>query len=144
MRKTVFLFIATLFLGSFVYSQNTTVEEYNYIKSGILVQMRTGLDVQKQGYTLYDITTITKDVITFHFKGLERSDESNAGIWVLIDHHHANQEWTLCIPFNNPHLINLYENDVKEIFNIEYAAQAYANALTELLALIVTLPDSED
>jgi len=138
------LLITAILLNYFVYSQNTTQDEYNYIKSGILAQMQNGLDVKKDGYTLYDITTIQKDIITFTFKGLERNnDGSSAGIWVHVYHNNSNEYASLCIPFNTPHLIMTYENDVKQSL-APSVIEAYANALAELLTLIVIAADTPE
>jgi len=134
MKKAVFLF-SVLFSGYFASAQNTTQEEYNYIKAGILAQLQTGQDVQKRGYRLKHILEIEKDSYSFDFSILSREDNSIAGIWVFAVSHAYGNKYSLCIPMDQDVLKSLYENDVKKWDAA--MSRAYANALSDAFMAVL-------
>jgi len=105
-----------------------------YIKNGILAQVNTGQDIQKNGYTLTQIGKVEKDSYSFDFWILNRENGSIAGIWSRAFSHSYNNEYSLCIPMDTPELKNAYENDVKKWD--ASISRAYANALAELLTFL--------
>jgi len=136
MKKSNVFIVCALLLGISVQAQNTTTEEYNYIKAGIVAQAKTGQDVQKRGYRLVPLAEkIIKDSYSFSFAMLTRDDQTVAGYWVYAISHSFGNEYALCIPLDSPNLKGLYESDVKKWD--APMARAYANALSDLFTAVV-------
>jgi len=124
-----------ILLNYFVYSENTTQDEYNYITKGIVTQAKTGQDIYKRGYQLVELGKIGKDSYSFDFYALYRDDQTIAGYWVYAVSHSYNNEYSLCIPLDTPNLKSQYENEVKKWDAA--MSRAYANALSDLFISVM-------
>jgi len=100
------------FLGIFVHAQNTTTEEYTYIKTGIQNQIDFGQDIKKHGYFIQNLGKITVGggMHAFTFRTLYRDDKTIAGFWVQVRTNTGTQ--TACIPLDTPELKQQYIEDI--------------------------------
>jgi len=106
-------FLACMYIFHFYTSaQNTTQEEYNYIKTGIQNQIDFGQDVQKRGYYIQNLgkITVSGGMHAFTFRTLYRDDKSIAGFWVQVRTSSSTQ--TTCIPLDTPELKQQYLEDI--------------------------------
>jgi len=125
-----FLFTSFVFSISLIFSQgSTTLEEYNYIQSGIPTQKRTGQDVDKRGYTLEELETIewTSGIIHEYVLLKREHDGSIAGIGFYSSTGRA-----FCIPFDNHELMWKYNEKIQQL-SVEQA-QHYALSLSYAFA----------
>jgi len=122
---TCFVFSLSLILAQ----GSTTLEEFNYIESGIPTQLKTGQDVYKRGYTsgsLYSMKWANGDVEEYII--LQRDhDNSIAGLGC-----YTSSGWQMCIPINNKELMSRYRKDIKQ-FTLNQA-QDYAYSLSYAFA----------
>lgn len=74
--------LAFLIVPQFMFAQNTTETEYNYMKKGYRQVAESGLDV-KRGYVIQELSPMTYEGVTIYFtKLLREKDKSIAGIIV--------------------------------------------------------------
>jgi len=126
--KTLQFILLTFFISStslIVAQGSTTLEEFNYIESGIPTQLSTGQDVYKKGYTAANLYSMKwKSGAIEEYIILKRNhDNSIAGFGV-----YTTSGWQMCIPINNSELMNRYRKDIKQ-FSLQQA-QDYAWSLS--------------
>lgn len=86
----------------------TTEAEYNYLTKGYKVQIESGLDMKK-GYTIVDASVVRRSSYTFDIKFLMREKNNEmAGILIITKSETWGNTYYICLPINNPDLINKY------------------------------------
>jgi len=112
MKKNLFMIITSCLLSTFSFTQNTTLEEYTYIKTGIQNQIDFGQDIKKHGYYIQNLGKITVGggMHSFTFRTLYRDDKSIAGFWVQGKT--STSTYTACIPLDTPELKQQYLEEV--------------------------------
>jgi len=95
----------------------TTLEEFNYIESGIPTQSSTGQDIYKRGYSVKDLYTMewTSGAREEYILLKRDLDNSIAGIGCYTTY-----GWDMCIPIDNYELMKRYRRSIKQ-FNLQQA-----------------------
>ena len=94
MKKMIIALV--LFTSCQLYAQ-TTMEEYNYITKGYIIQMESGLDM-KNGYRLNDHEKVEAGVRSVEIKVLKRVDNSETAAFMLIYQKEGNPKEYICVP----------------------------------------------
>jgi len=119
MKKTIILFAVVTSIGFFspaIFGQ-TTLEEYNYVTKGYMVQIESGLDMKK-GYQLEDIDKQSTKERVAELKVLYRIKDNKKEIaaYMIVYNRSGNKTEYICVPrpnsdeeINNKYLAKLYD-----------------------------------
>jgi hypothetical protein len=120
MKKTCLLLL--MLTWGIVWSQETTMDEYNYLTKGYQIQMSSGLDT-KQGYKFIDQGTYPLDAGGYQLVTTVRylwrtTNNSYAGAIVMIHNSKNNITNYFCVPTKNSgqDMWNLAMTDFRKVF----------------------------
>ena len=90
----------------------TTAEEYNFVTKGFRIQSEGGLDAKK-GYHFNDLFEKQFGNYNFTAKTLIREQKNEAAaILVIINSKISNKDYYVCIPYENPELLQRYWSEI--------------------------------
>lgn len=125
-------------LWSFGQESVTTVEEYNFMTTGLKELMKNGLDQKKDGYTLeIFFETVpsykTKTKTRYKFRTLKNTNGELKAIGVEMNFSTTSSNF-YCIPINNSDLFRKY---IKEFDDISGNREIHA-AVSEALMFLAS------
>ena len=117
--KTAFTVILLFLFPFTALAQGTTLDEYNYLKSGIRFPSTFSSkikDMEKDYYFYYKVTSTFGKNFTFDGKALIRKEDNSwAGTLIIINNRETNEQSFMCIPtpFCNAEVFRKYKRDLE-------------------------------